>query len=789
MNFKTTIILVAVVVVVGAIWLWYPAGREAGTEPAATTPPVTDEFVFEPQPDREKIVRVELERADQPRLVFERVAGADVTPGQEPWRVVEPVAAPAEAYAVRGLVGTVIGLQSRATFKAGASGEPTAAEAGLEPPVATVRVTDDTGEVLALEIGKPVVMSTDTYVRLAGSDEIHVAKRDLTPDIRKELKEFRAKRLLDFKPNDATWVQIKQGGTTYTFSRGEKNDWVMEEPVRAPAVAEKVRGLVSRFSGLRADDFIDAASGPAATYGLSEPYLTFAVTTRTKHPLPSTQPAEPETQPAEPQFETIAETYRLVVGDFADLKSEKRFVQPEGAGWVATVAESALSGLVPNLKELRDPKVTRVKAGDITSVEVATADATTRIKKDDGKWIGADEPAALDAAAVTDLLDAIEDLEAIDYVEKPEAAATYGLEPPRATITVTTAGAVAPLTLRIGQETASGRNRYVQRGDEATVMVTLSDHAKRLMIGPLALRAREIFRFPAEWLQRIHIERPALTYELERDGGSWKLTQPAEAPVDRGNVQVLANDLSQLRARNVAGQGDDAAFGLDQPATTTTIRFEVAEPLPTTGPDDAASQPTVPATKTVTHTLRVGRKDNVSYARKDDEPYVFELDETVFRVLTAELIDGRLFTFKPDDVVGIKVVSTGGTLEFAKSGKDWKYVADPFLQLTQKKVQDFAKELSEMRAEAYFAYRGGDLAAEKLDQPPASATIRLADGSEVVLHMTQEWPGELPRKVAIVDSGCIFRMRQADCERLLRGLDEYTKPEPSPAGAVRPPAP
>ena len=94
---------------------------------------------------------------------------------------------------------------------------------------------------------------------------------------------------------------------------------------------------------------------------------------------------------------------------------------------------------------------------------------------------------------------------------------------------------------------------------------------------------------------------------------------------------------------------------------------------------------------------------------KDEDPYVFELDETVYRTLTAELLDTRLFTFKPEEVTGVKIVAPGGTLEFNKVGDQWKYAPDPYVELDQTKVQDFITELTQFRAEEYLAYRDGDL--------------------------------------------------------------------------------
>ena len=70
----------------------------------------------------------------------------------------------------------------------------------------------------------------------------------------------------------------------------------------------------------------------------------------------------------------------------------------------------------------------------------------------------------------------------------------------------------------------------------------------------------------------------------------------------------------------------------------------------------ATTQASAPEPPTLTHhTLRVGRVNDIAYAQADDDPYVFELDPTVYRVLTAELIDPKLFDVKPELVNAVTI--------------------------------------------------------------------------------------------------------------------------------------
>jgi hypothetical protein len=773
MNFKTTGLLLALLVIVGAVWLLFPRTREPATG-APPAPPTSEDlkYVFDPQPKDDQLVRMEVERPGKPRMVFERTESETAARGGEDWRMIEPLAVPVEGYKVLGLLRTVTGLQSRTRFEPGAKGHLTAAEAGLDPPAAAITLADKEGKQYRLEVGKKAIMSSDTYVRVGGQPTIQVAVRDLAPQVDKEVKDYRAQRLFRLNLDEAVRIRVEHEGRTYDFSRNPDGEWVVNEPLRARADRTKIRErLLSPLNTLQAVEFVDDAPQSLAQYGLDEPFLTLTVTTETKR---RATPEEGQPKGAEPPATSeapvppVSQTHRLLIGGFADLKSEHRYVQTGDGPWVVTVAQTAIANLVPNLSELRDPRVTRVKAADATELELAVAGATTTLKKVDGVWRGTGDLAELETEAVTDVLDALENLTAISYIDQPEELAQYGLDHPRAVLTVTTVGAVTPITLKIGSETASGRNAYLQREGEPTVVVIAEAQAARLAVSPLSLRSREVFTFPADRLRRMHVQRGTARYALLHAEDRWELAEPADAPVDAANVRALTNDLSRLRAKRVVGKDGQDRFGLNQPAVT--VRFELAASPPA---DTQAT--TAPAPSPERHELRIAWRDGAAYACKDDDPYVFELDETVYRVMTAELIDPRLFSFKPEDVVGVKIVATGGTLELVREGKTWKYAPDPFVELSQKKVEDFIRDLTQMRAEEYLAYRDGDLAAAGLAEPPASVTIRLTDGRELVLHLTQERPGELPRRAALVAEQRIFRMRQADCEKLLRGLDEYVK--------------
>ncbi|MEW6251163.1 MAG: DUF4340 domain-containing protein [Planctomycetota bacterium] len=819
MNFKTTVALLVLVLVAGAVWLFYPKSTTESATDGTQPKPEALAYVFEPQPKDSEITRIELERPGKDKLVFERAGDEDAKPpamaGAEEWRMVAPTTGPTEGWQVSGsLLRPIASAQSRSRFEAGAQDELTAVDAGLEPPLATVTLTDKAGKAYKLEVGKKAAMSSDTYARIAGEKTIHLVSGDLKTSVEKTARDFRSKRLLKYLPDEVVQVQLEHEGKAYDLTKSASGEWVFNAPFRALADGTKLRDkLLTPASYLQAAEIIDTA--PAAAFG--SPYLTLAVTTEKKPTPPATtQPAE-----SQPEQAAVRETHKLIIGGVADLKSEKRFVQTGDGATVALVPQTSLAPLIPDVAALRDPRITRVKASELTALTLTADGQTAELKRTGAGWEGMGDLAALDQEAVRELVDGLASLSATNYIDQPQDDATYGLDQPRVTITATAQGEVAPLSLQIGKLTESGRNAYVRRAGEQTVYVTTATQLEAVAVPPLALRSREILTFAPEKLTSVTVDRGQTHYELVRAGAGWKLAAPADAPLDEAGARTLTTDLSRLRAKRVVEKGTGERFGLNEPVVTIRVQVAPDTPAPAapaasapaaaaaTAPAGAefadlgaaSTAPTTPgqpaADQPATHVLRVARHEGKTYARRDDQPYVYELDDTLFPVLTAELIDPRLFAFDGAEIVYLKIAvpgdaqpQGGAPLEFTREEGVWHYSADRFLELDQKKLDEFARDVAQMRAERWLEYRNADFAAAGLEQDPATVTIRLKDNREFELRMVPETPGQPPKLGGLVAEQRTLLLRSADVEKLTRALDAYVKTETKDnPTAVRPPPP
>lgn len=139
-----------------------------------------------------------------------------------------------------------------------------------------------------------------------------------------------------------------------------------------------------------------------------------------------------------------------------------------GAGLLVLVVEAPRR---PTGEEaVRGPRVVRIAPAAVTRLEVAIGDRRATVVRDGvGTWTLAGRPASPPLAdAVNDLVETLAGLRAVDRF-RPSDGATFGFEPPRATIDVVAGGDETRLVL--GELNAARSAVYARRPGRPHVML------------------------------------------------------------------------------------------------------------------------------------------------------------------------------------------------------------------------------------------------------------------------------------------------------------------------------
>lgn len=792
MNVKTTIVLaVVLLVVVGAFLMFKPKAATVDTKPSDQ-----EEKKSKPLYELDQLVKFEVDKPGKEKLVFERPAKEGKKGEYEDWRIVEPIKAKVTNWEVSSFADKFKSPKYKEKFTPGQAGYPTADKISIDKPKAIVTVTDAKGTTKKIEIGDKVFGGSETYIKLAGANEAYVVDLDVREDIKKDVTKFRSKDLLDYDKDKVVQADVVHDGKTYSLVKSG-DGWVIDQPTKAPADKSKIDSFLSDLKFIRADDFIEDAPKTLTTFGLDKPKTTVTLTLEEKIEEKKEEAAQ-TTQPTSTQAAPKIKRSKVSVafGGASDLKGEKFYCKPGDQPWVVSVSKSDYEKAQPKLDQWREAKVTQAKVLDAQKIELTSAEGRVVLEKDGESWkIAAPAAGKAENSAVTDLLNAINDLKASDWVDQPQDKKEYGLDKPAVEIVLVVKGSTAAERILVGGNTQSGLLTYVHQAASPSIAVVKLDAAKKLQVSPLSFRDRSILHFAKSRADQIELARQGATVVLVKQKDTWKMTQPVAADADTDAIDSLLSDLCSLKAGQIVGEGDPAKYSLDKPGLKVSVTVQPPPPesrptttsAPTTTGAAAtatalasapATKPAPPAKPTI-HVLLVSKKGEKVYAMVQGGKLVYELPDSVYKNLTAEPHDRKPLKFETSQATAVEVV--GGDVEkplkFAKANDKWTYTPDPHLAIDEQKVKDLITALHDLKAERYESYAAADLKPFGLDAPALTVTLKTESNKTITMRLSAA-DKDGNRKAAIeAEPGKtkVFVVTKADVEKFAKKVGDFAK--------------
>lgn len=392
---RNTLLLALMVAALGAfVWFYeIEGGAERQKQEEASRQ------IF-PGVEAEDVQSIELRTEDGANVRLERAGEAD-------WKIVAPLAAPADRFAVDGVASTLADLAPEATFD---TPEPLA-NYGLDvEPSVRFRAGE---EDHALRLGNATPVGGNVYATDAEGKRVFTIAGWRKSALAKTLKQLRDARVLDFDRTAVKGVTLASADGRVVLARADEG-WRIAEPVDAKADADAVEGLLSDLQYLRADEFVDAPAADAEL-GLDAPWLTAELARESGEPV------------------------RLEVGA---TREDRRVVRGSG-GRVFEIAGSRLESLPRQLAAFRFKELATFASEDAARFELRFeepgAEPVTIVgtRNEQGVWVTSPETMAPGRASrlVSELSGLRAEGVAADAMGDAERAA-LGLAPPRARFVV-----------------------------------------------------------------------------------------------------------------------------------------------------------------------------------------------------------------------------------------------------------------------------------------------------------------------------------------------------------------
>jgi hypothetical protein len=385
MQFRNTLIVVALAVIVGGYIYFFQAGR-----PAEETKKLFDVKAAEinkvvlKYPDRE----IEVQRSD----------GV--------WKMVKPIKVDADKAAIGTLTNEIANAGITRTVDEHPAG---LAPFGLDKPAATVFISTKDKSFPGVEVGKTAPIGYSVYIKTTDKPDVMLTSGAFGPGIKRTVSDLRDHTLMSFNADAVNKVVLRQGDSLPVELQKEQGKWEIVKPAKYKADSDRVRTMLSSLASARIDDFTSDAPANLAEYGLSKPELEVSV---------FTGPGQAGQSLLFGKKESSKEDYYVRRGE-----------KPN----VYTVHNYVFVDADKGLNDLRDRTVLAFDPDEVEQVRFTNAGKAFALDQKNGKWTEmSGAKAQADPAKVRQFIDRVHDLKAEKIVQDSTANLDkFGLNSPK----------------------------------------------------------------------------------------------------------------------------------------------------------------------------------------------------------------------------------------------------------------------------------------------------------------------------------------------------------------------
>ena len=520
-----------------------------------------------------------------------------------------------------------------------------------------------------------------------------------------EAQKIQSRKLFEFQPEDVKGIEIlRLGEPAVAAERTAFGQWAITKPDPSidpnQIVWDRAAKTVATLDNARTIE----TGGDLAAYGLDKPVLTFAATRAEGAPLRFEFGAMDPTQ---------AYRYARLDGRLVFLVSAEQFHEMDRSldllrdRRLFKVGEEGISRL-----EFSRFRAAKNLSGDPTQQPAPEESAVVVVEKQpDGRWqMVSPEQAPANRETVESIIKEVQYSLIVGFVEQPESLDDYGLNPPKARLTIYAAAGSEPQTVLMGtrgdHESAKGCI-YAKWASKPAVFLMDPNVLAVLPQAPNALREGRLFTRDASKLRSIRYKTPDADFSLENDPEKgWRLAQPPVEDTDQVAVSNFIAFLKQLSGDSFPGD-TPALTGFDNPRVAIHCEFNGEEP------SDILVGAPVPD---------VGK----FYVRQDNGVTTV-LTELEVNALTRTPLDFQkktLMEFNKLEARTVELKLDGAEYAFERFRGRW-VITKPEGHVfgSSRDMDPLMEALSQLRADKKLADDPGQVPAAGLDAPVAEITV------------------------------------------------------------------
>jgi hypothetical protein len=363
--------------------------------------------------DKDKVDGITLAATGQDTIRLEKTGST--------WHLRAPFDAPADKAAVESMLGNLERLEAQDTV---VDKTDDLAQYGLDAPSRTVSVSlQGAAEPTVVEFGAKTPGDSAVYAKTPSSPAVYTVATWVETAFDKKPFDLRDRDLLHVKRDDVRSLEVTGPEGSYALARTDAGEWAFTKPITTRAGRWAVDGLLGTLENLRMDSVAEQGAKDLGRYGLAHPSRTVSLVLKD------------------------GTSRTLEIGDKTGTADQGKYnAREKGGSLVAVIPGTIVSDLEKGMGELRAKRLLEVATYDTEGFDAKVGGVTktfvkSTVKDSEGfdktQWKQtAPEKKDVDTSKVEDALFKLGGVEVKEFVDHPEAAATYGLDSPVLELTV-----------------------------------------------------------------------------------------------------------------------------------------------------------------------------------------------------------------------------------------------------------------------------------------------------------------------------------------------------------------
>ena len=518
MNFRTTLIILAVFILLGGVYFFFGRPSPDAEQSKSDMQKIREVYAL----DKNKIQQIRLSFKDEAYQSLKLTKNVG-----DMWQLTAPFTADADSPKIDGLLQDLLEKKVKRTLET-----EDLIQYGLQPPNIRVELwTEGETPAQTFLVGDKTV-NYSVYTKEQSEPHIFLIESSALDDLTKSPSDLRDRSIFKFSAVETTTLRLQVVGqpeirckrqiSSNLDATGEANKWKIIQPVQAKADARAIEDILSALGSLRAIVFEADGEYNPADYGLDQPKITVALRASADEKI-----------------------QKLQIGSDAETPG-RIYVANSKHRAVYTVNKEIYTKLNKTLFDLRDKRVIDFQRTAAHQVTLRQGDTKIVFEKNvEGGWeITAPITLKADSEAVDDLLFGVDALRAVVFVDdQPKNLQPYGLDAPSIEASFIVPGS-EPAVLLVG--TMRGNNIYVKAQNAEPVFLVKKQLLDLVGMGVAELRDKQLLDFDADDTAKIVLRHGDVNLTCQKQGTSWRLTHPVQEQANNGAVRAIILEVNRL---------------------------------------------------------------------------------------------------------------------------------------------------------------------------------------------------------------------------------------------------